>query len=201
MSLLLIFAIAGVLGLLSALFGGGTELGPVTFPKLPGWARLSAGILGILLIGISLWAWWRFVSPAATAAVEPASTPALAPAALSGVAVPQAAPVGGQAPVILGIQTSLMANFAGAFVLAEIHFQDADGDVYEVAYTVIASSVPGVVVQPELITASPQEQKAGTVQTLEWSCQGSGVIVALKAVILDKAGHRSSLVPFVLDCG
>ncbi len=160
----------------------------ISSPRIPAWLRLLAGCLILFLAGCG------GQQPAL-----PTSPPASAPSA----ALPSTGLAGadGHAPVIESIQTSLTSTSVGAVVQADIHFRDLDGDAYEIAYNVVGSSVAGVVVGPELITATPAEQVAGADQILEWSCQGTSATVSLKAVILDRAGHRSNIAPFILDCG
>ncbi len=198
MAQLLVFVFLGGLCLLAALFGGGLRLGGLKVPRFPTWIRLSAGFVGVLLLGLSIRSGLDLASPPApTRAVVLPSTglpgPVTGPTAVS---VP-----GPHDPVIESIQTQIGTNLSGAYVTANIHFRDPDGDAYEIAFAVVASSDAVSAFEPEQITASPQEQEAGAVQTLEWSCQGTNGVVELKAIILDRAGHRSNIYRFELDCG
>jgi hypothetical protein len=185
-TLIPILLIAGFLVLLSAIFGRRLRLRPVGVIKIPVWVRLSTGSLILLLAGCG--------------SLRPAASPPPSVATPAAV-LPTTGLAGSQAPVIEAIQTSLTSTSFGAIIQADIHFHDPDGDADEIAYTVVGSSVPGVTVAPEPVTVASAEQIAGTNQILEWPCQGSSAIVSLKAVILDKAGHRSNIFPFVLDCG
>ncbi len=197
MTLLVIFAILGGLSLLAALFGGRIRLGRLNLPRFPAWTRLAAALAGVLLLGLSIRSGLSLATP-----------PTPAPAVLPSTGIPgvltgpvHTATPNPQDPVIESIQTHLGSNLAGSYVVAYIHFRDPNGDAYEIAFAVVASSDPVSPFEPEQITASPQEQQAGTVQTLEWACQGSNGVVALKAIILDRTGHRSNIYPFLLDCG
>jgi hypothetical protein len=190
-TLISILLVAGFLVLLLAIFGRRLQVSPFAFLPLPVWARVTVACLGLFLLGLAAWESLRVPTTALPALVTPTvSLP------VTGLSAP-----GGDAPVIERIQTSLSSTPIGAVIQADIRFRDPDGDAYEVAYTVVNSSIPGLVVKPEQITSSPAEQAAGTDQILEWPCLGGNDIVSLKAVILDKAGHRSNIVPFVLDCG
>ena len=162
------------------------RLRPVATSPIPAWLRFASISLILLLAGCG--GLRPAVSPSPSATVPAAVLPS------TGLA-------GGQAPVIETIQTSFTSTSFGAIIQADIRFHDPDGDADEIAFTVVGSSVPGVTVPSELITATSAEQVTGTGQVLEWACQGTSAIVSLKAVILDKAGHRSNIFPFVLDCG
>ena len=184
MILALILAIVGLAILLAVFFSKRVE------PILHSFRRILAAILGIVLIGISLWI--SFFRPSEI--LQPLSTPTQSAAAVS----PKPK---GHPPVILNIQTHTTTTFLGAIASADIHFQDEDGDAYEVAYALVQSTVKVTNLQPDGIDASPEDQKKGATVTVEWNCQGTGAMILLKAVILDKAGNTSNLFPLLLNCG
>lgn len=55
MTLPSILAIAGCIALVISLLGGGIEAIKVIIPKISFWSRVSLGLLGCVLVGISIW--------------------------------------------------------------------------------------------------------------------------------------------------
>lgn len=106
----------------------------------------------------------------------------------------------GSAPVILDIQTRKASIETGMVAYAEVHFQDAEGDAVRLMVESAQGSPVPFQLQPEKITAPAEEQKAGAVHTIEWMCVGGGTTVALKAYLLDLAGHRSPIFQFFVTC-
>jgi len=184
MTLALVLGMLGLITLLAVLLGNS-----LLFHEHLAW-RFVAALAGLGLLGASLW-------------LASGQRPASQPVRLAASSTPPPAVItrAGQAPVILDIQTHKATTAIGVVILANIHFQDPDGDAETVAYELIQSTVTGVIMPPDRLDLSPQEQAQGATYTLDWECQGTAAMVEFKAVILDKAGNRSNLFPFVLDCG
>lgn len=184
MNLGLFLALAGGVVVLAAAFG------KRIFPSAASHWRLPLAILGIAILAVSLWLSLRKLP----AGLPPASTPV-------GMAVQSFLPKAGRPPIILGIQTQKTETPVGLVIIAQIHFQDADGDAETAAFALDQTTAAGATLQPQPIDVSPQDQEKGASLTVEWDCQGSSDMFLFKTVILDRAGHRSNLVPLLLDCG
>ena len=152
---------------------------------LPPRRQAIASLLGLALIGISLWI-YVVRRPAIVTGIFPTATAASS----------------GHPPVIIDIQTSRNpTTFAGTLITAEVHFKDEDGDASQLAFALVQSTITGVALPPEPITIPLSDQQQGASLTVEWDCQGTAAMVLFKAVILDAAGLRSNLVPLLFDCG
>lgn len=151
--------------------------------------RVTGVLLGLALIGLSLWI-YIVRRPPIVSGLLPTMTAAAA------------TPSTGHPPVILDIQTSRNpTTFAGTLITARVHFKDEDGDASRLALTLVQASVTGAALPPEPIDIPPPDQQQGASLTIEWDCQGTAAMVLFKAVILDAASHRSNLVPLLFDCG
>ncbi len=76
---------------------------------------------------------------------------------------------------------------------------DADGDAYGIDYEIVSDPSNGTVVDG-VISASSQEQKAGTIATGSWQCGGGLYDVTMQVTLLDYAGNLSNTVEYTMTC-
>jgi uncharacterized protein YraI len=118
---------------------------------------------------------------------------------LKGIPVVQA-PIQSGIPIIQSVVIRKDRSSGNLVIYQDIHFSDGEGDVNLAHWDIVSSTFPGLATRDGTVTRSSAEQKAGTIHTGIWNCEGKKYTVVLSVTLVDKAGHRSEPYQYTLVC-
>lgn len=86
-------------------------------------------------------------------------------------------------------------------IFQDIIFDDSEGDVIQVDYEIVASTVSGLTIEGGSVDIPPAEQKTGALITGQWGCGSDSYEVTLQATLTDAAGNHSQPYEYTMKCG
>jgi hypothetical protein len=201
-----VLAIAGCIALLVGLFGGGIKAKEIEVPRISALPRISSSILGIVLIGISIWLSLppsdrmsqsptettqpEISTPSQFSTIEPTQQPTLTPSPTPELGI----------PVITAIKLREDSSSGSLIIYQDIYFYDPDGDTNFIQWKVLSSTIADISVTNGSVHASSEEQKAGTFATGTWGCNNGKYSIKFQVTLLDSAGHESNPFEYSIEC-
>jgi len=141
-------------------------------------------------------------SPSESKKTPAANGTAIAPTALQPTtAAKSTAASDGGIPVITTVILAPETNGGRMTIYQHIYFKDSDGDVNNVDYRIISSTVTGLWAQGSPVDIPRADQIAGTYFSGTWDCGTNSYKVTLAAILSDRAGHTSAPYEYQMICG